>query len=330
MITSDPDLEVIATARDGQEAIDKIQQLRPDIVTMDIEMPRMDGLTALQIIMEKMPLPVIMVSSLTNADADATLKALDLGAVDFICKDLELGSMSIMEIEQLLIGKIKSIAGHKIKHYDAPSDARSRIVVPRISKPEPGRTQNIAVVTIGVSTGGPKALQDVIPFLPKDFLVPVLVVQHMPVQFTKSFAERLDSMSELDVKEAETGDLVEPGKVFIARGGVHMKVQRTRPFEVRIVLDPNPGNVLYHPSVDVMMFSALEVYGGRILGVIMTGMGNDGTEGLREIKYAGGKTLAQDEETCVVWGMPKCAFEAGVVDKVAPLQSLASEIVNMV
>jgi two-component system chemotaxis response regulator CheB len=181
-----------------------------------------------------------------------------------------------------------------------------------------------------VSTGGPKALQDVIPLLPKDLRVPVLVVQHMPVQFTRAFAERMNSISQIRVKEAETGDILEAGTVFIGRGGIHMKIRRANTLETRIELDANPVDVLYHPSVDIMMFSAVEIFRGRTLGVVMTGMGNDGTEGLRAIKRAGGKTLAQDEASCIVYGMPRCAAEAGVVDKVIPLSQLAREIVAVV
>jgi two-component system chemotaxis response regulator CheB len=327
MIGSDPDLQVIATARDGAEAIEKIAKLRPDIVTLDLEMPRMDGLSALKIIMEQMPLPVLIVSSLTTDGADMTFNALNLGAVDFICKDLSGTSLSIMDIQTALISKIKTIAGKKMKTRAAGAGTA---VVPVMPQFDAFHTHNTAVVALGASTGGPKALQSVIPFLPKDFLVPVLVVQHMPALFTRSFAERLNAESQLEVKEAEDGDLLEPGRVFIARGGIHMKAKRTKPLEVRLQLDMHPDNLLYRPSVNVMMKSAVEAYGGRVLGVIMTGMGDDGTEGMKAIKHAGGKTIAQDEFTCVVWGMPRSAYEAGVVDKVATLTQIANEIVNMV
>jgi two-component system, chemotaxis family, protein-glutamate methylesterase/glutaminase len=327
MINADPELEVVSTARDGAEAIEKIERFKPDIVTMDMEMPRMDGLTALGIIMEKMPLPVIVVSSLTTEDAEITLKALDLGAVDFICKDLNAVSMNIMNIEEVIREKLKVFARNSMK--EKPRTAAPADIAPVIPRYDGHQSHNIAVVAIGVSTGGPKALQSVIPVFPKNFLVPVLVVQHMPVLFTKSFAERLDAVSNLRVKEAETGDLLEPGKVYIARGGIHMKVKRVK-LETRIFLDPQPEKILYHPSVNIMMWSAVEAFGGRVLGVVMTGMGDDGTEGMRAIKQAGGKTLAQDEASCVVWGMPRSAVEAGVVDKEAPLTQLTNEIINMV
>jgi two-component system chemotaxis response regulator CheB len=325
MINSDPQLNVVDTARDGAEAIDKIAQLKPDIVTLDIEMPRMDGLAALKIIMEEMPLPVIMVSSLAAESAQATMEALSLGAVDFVCKNLESNALNIMNVEAELKSKIKEIVRTMVPRRPP----RVQIRRPAAAHGVP-RTQNMAVVAVGVSTGGPRALMDVIPYLPKDFLVPVLVVQHMPVLFTKSFAERLDSISELRVKEAEDGEPVEPGTVIIGRGGIHLKVRRTRVAEVCVELNPHPVDHLYHPSVDIMMFSAVEAYQGRVLGVIMTGMGSDGTEGMRDIKRYGGKTLAQDEASCVVYGMPRSAVEAGIVDKVVPLSCIASEIVNMV
>jgi two-component system chemotaxis response regulator CheB len=192
------------------------------------------------------------------------------------------------------------------------------------------RTQNIAVVALGTSAGGPKSLQEVIPCLPATMPVGMLVVQHMPALFTKAFAERMDSISDVYVKEAEHGETIQPGTVYIAKGGIHMTVRRTKVLEVRIELSPYPEKAPYRPSVDVMMQSVVAAYGGRCLGVIMTGMGNDGTEGMKQIKAAGGKTLAQDEASSIVYGMPKAAADAGVVDKVAPLSSLAHEIVNMV
>jgi two-component system chemotaxis response regulator CheB len=326
MVNSDLELQVIATARDGAEAVDKIERLRPDVVTLDLEMPRMDGLTALKIIMEQMPLPVLIISSLTTDGADMTFDALNLGALDFICKDLSGTSLSIMDIQAALISKIKTVARKSVK----PHSPGAADIVPVVPHFDAFRTHNTAVVALGASTGGPKALQSVIPFLPKDFLVPVLVVQHMPVLFTKSFAERLNADSELEVKEAENGDILEPGVVFIARGGIHMKAKRAKPLEVRIQLDMYPEHLLYRPCVNVMMKSAVEAYGERVLGVIMTGMGDDGTEGMCAIKQAGGKTLAQDEASCVVWGMPRSAVEAGVVDKVATLPHIANEIINMV
>lgn len=326
ILHSDPGFEVIATARDGQEAIDQIRALKPDIVTMDLEMPRMDGLTALKIIMEEMPLPVLVLSSLTSENAEITFRALDLGAADYVCKDFQSDSVSI---EVTLISKLKEIARHR--------DIFCRpVVVPAV---RPGAltidghgkfSAGISVVAIGVSTGGPKALQDVIPLLPKNFPVPVLVVQHMPAQFTKTFADRMNSMSQLKVKEAEPGDIVEPGTVFIARGGIHMKITRPKALEVLIELDSNPTDVFYRPSVDVMMSSVVNVYRGRTLGVIMTGMGNDGTRGMREIRRAGGRTLAQDEASSIVFGMPKCAIEAGVVDRIVPLADIAKEIIGMI
>lgn len=330
MINADPELEVVATARDGREAIDRIEQYHPDVVTLDLEMPRMDGLTAIKTIMEKMPLPILVVSSLTTAAAKVTFDALELGAADYICKSVDSQVLNVMSIEQELRAKIKAIARQKVQHL-APSHQEKELPSLVLSRPDGlQHTHNVGIITIGVSTGGPKALQKVIPLLPRELPAPVLVVQHMPPMFTGPFAERLNDLSQLRVKEAANGDCVEPGMVYIARGGMHMRVHRCHAIDVRIELSLHPDTALYRPSVNVMILSAVEAYGGRCLGVIMTGMGNDGTEGIRAIKEHGGKSLVQDEESCIVYGMPKSVADAGLADKIVPLHQLAGEIINMV
>lgn len=330
MIQTDPDLEVIATARDGEEAIEKVKMFQPDIVTMDLEMPRMDGLTATRIIMQEMPLPILVVSSLTEDGAQATFEALDAGAVDYISKNLQARSLNIMNVQEDLISRIKSICKRKIRFKKNITRIKSLkdVIIPE-KKQFAVTGGSTLLVAIGVSTGGPKALQEVIPFLPKELSAGVVIVQHMPAAFTKSFAERLNSLSQLEVKEAEHGDIVKPGKVIIAKGGVHMHLNRTR-LDVTVELSDIPKDSLYKPSVNEMMLSAAKAYGGRLLGVIMTGMGNDGCIGMHAIKNKGGKTMTQDEESSVIYGMPKAVVDDGLVDKVVSLELMASEIVNMV
>jgi len=327
MIQTDPSMEVVATARDGEEAIEKIKQFKPDIVTMDVEMPRMNGLTAVKTLMQEYPVPVLMVSSLTEEGAQVTFEAMDAGAVDFISKDLGNRSMNVLNIQEDLINRIKAIISqdHKFKKVIKPASASTPI-----SKIQTGTMSgNVLCVALGVSTGGPKALQSVIPFIPKDFSVPIVIVQHMPEAFTKCFSERLNANSEIYVKEAEHGDVLKPGMCVVAKGGRHLRLFRSR-LEVVVELSEHPKDSLYRPSVNEMMLSASKAFGGRVLGVIMTGMGNDGLIGMHSIKEAGGKTMVQDESTCIVYGMPKAVVDDGIADKIVPLEKIAPEIVNMV
>ncbi len=326
MISSDPDLIVIGTARDGFEAIEQVLKLKPDVITLDVEMPRMGGLETLRVLMEKSPLPVLMLSSLTTEGAKETMKALELGALDFVAKNLDDLSLNILRIEQEIVSKLKAIGRKRVK---------SRLTVP-MAKELPVFSGSrlysgkVTLVAIGVSTGGPKALQDVLPLLPKDFPAAVLVVQHMPKGFTGPFAERLNQLSKMEIKEAEHGEVIRTGVGYIAPGGLHMRAVKNRVTEVNIELSEQPADLLHRPSADVMMMSVAQSYAGRCLGVIMTGMGQDGLEGIREMKKTGAKTLAQDEESCIVYGMPKAVVDAGLADKVVSLSSMAGEIVNMV
>ena len=329
MLSSDPEITVVGTAWNGFEAIEKVAELKPDLVTMDIEMPRMDGIEALRRIMAANPVPVIMVSSLTTEGARATLDALDLGAVDFVPKNLSDLSVNIVKVREILIEKVKQIGGR------VPGRRRPSRPAPASAAPAPVRSsyrteRRIGIVAIATSTGGPKALQSVIPNLPKDLSVPVIVVQHMPPVFTGPFAQRLNEISKLTVKEAEEGEPLRPGIVLVAPGRGHLSVRRGRPGECVVAVSENRPDLIYRPSADVMMSSVAEMYPGRALGVILTGMGNDGEKGMGAIKSSGGRTLAQDEETCVVYGMPRAVVEAGLADKVVPLGEVAGEIVNAV
>lgn len=329
MLSSDPEIEIVGTARDGLEAIEKVVSLNPDIVTMDVEMPKMDGLTALRHIMEKKPVPVIIVSSLTTEGAKVTLDALDLGAVDFIPKNLSELSVNIVKIKEILIEKVKRIAGGKnLRRKLGPINHRSVEIVKKVEPQITVSNRRISIVAIGTSTGGPRALQEIIPKLPKDFSVPVVVAQHMPASFTGPFAERLNQLSQVTVKEAEEGEPIKQGVVFIAPGRGHMKL-RKRGIETFITIFDNE-EFIYRPSVDALMMSVAECFPNRALGVILTGMGNDGLKGLVALRNAGGKILAQNEETCVVYGMPKSVVEAGIAHKVLPIEDIAGEIINSV
>lgn len=331
MLSSDPEIEVIGKARDGIEAVELVEKLRPDIVTMDVEMPRMDGITALRHIMEKNPVPVIMVSSLTVEGAKVTLDALDLGAVDFIPKNLSDLSINIVKIKGILIDKIKHIARKGIvKRRISPAAAPKAIEIPKSMPVRTTGERRINMVSIGTSTGGPKALQEIIPKLPKDFPTPIVIAQHMPPNFTGPFAERLNQLSQITVKEAEEGEPLKNGVAYVAPGRGHMRVKRVRGIETILTISDNKDEFIYRPSVDALMLSVAEFFPGRALGVILTGMGNDGLKGLIELKKTGGRIFAQNEDTCVVYGMPKAVVDAGIADKVLSLEEMAGEIINAV
>jgi two-component system chemotaxis response regulator CheB len=323
MLAADPGIEVVGTASDGNEGFAKACALRPDVITLDVKMPRMDGLEALRRIMQDCPTPVLLLSSHTTEGAAVTMRGLEIGAMDFVDKSSVRGHMNLLDLAEELKAKVRALA----------TIPRARVVqaLPRPwpqrapARPAPGARPGAAVVVIGTSTGGPPALQAIVPRLPEDLRSAVLIVQHMPIGFTKSLAERLDSRSVLNVREAVDGEAVAAGAVLVAPAGRHMKV-RKRGAQVKVWLDDEPRAALHRPSIDVLMASVAGVYGPRVLGVVLTGMGSDGALGLRAIREAGGRTLAESEETCVIYGMPKAAVEAGVVDEVVPLDRMADEI----
>jgi len=335
MLSSDPEIKIVGTARDGLEAVAKVAELRPDIVTMDVEMPRMDGIAALRQIMEKTPVPVIMVSSLTIDGARVTLEALEIGAVDFLPKNLSELSINIVKIREMLIDKIKQIGkkGNVLKRRSAPPPCGVARRVEEAHIAMPLRTtgdRRVGVVSIGTSTGGPKALQEILPLLPKDFPCPIVIAQHMPPNFTGPFAERLDQLSQITVREAREGDVLKPGLAFIAPGSGHMRVSRPRGLETVVTISDAKEDFIYRPSVDALMASVAEFFPGRALGVILTGMGNDGAKGMQAMKKTGSRIFAQDEDSCVVYGMPKAVVDAGIADKVLSIEEMAGEIVNAV
>lgn len=329
LLESDPQIEVIDTAADGRVAIEKIKRFKPDIVTLDVEMPVMDGITALEIIMKECPTPVIMVSSLTIEGADTTLKALDLGAVDFIPKEMSFVSVAITGIKDELIRKVKEIYNSSSVISRLSKLNKTNELLQKTSKETKKQlpSLNYKSISIGISTGGPISLQKVIPLLSANIKVPIFIVQHMPPKFTSSLAERLNAMSPLQVKEAEDGEIVKNGVVYIAPGGFQMTIKRDKGNNILINISDHPDNILHKPSVDIMLESVQEIYGNKVLGVIMTGMGKDGLKGIKRLKANGGHCIAQNEETCVVYGMPRAIVDNGLADVIAPLEDIP-EIIN--
>lgn len=335
MLTSDPEIKVIGTARDGNEALDQVKKLKPDVVTMDVDMPKRDGISSLQGIMAECPTPVIMVSSLTQEGAEATLKALEYGALDFIPKyqqgesvgRLDLGSLSAEVCE-----KVKAVA-HRMKrfplHFSKRNSSSFRTPAAVSHTPQtftrPSGRQKRDFVAIGVSTGGPPAVQKLLSALPADFPACIFIAQHMPASFTGPFARRLDGVSKITVKEAETGDKIQNGFAYVCPGGKHLRVDmRSALPHLSIVQEPTTA--LYKPSANVLMESVGMSVGPRAVGVMMTGMGSDGVEGAKVLKAKGGYMIAQNEASCVVYGMPKAVVDAGLANEVVDLESLPETI----
>ena len=328
MLASDPVIQVVGDAKDGEGAIQEVIHLKPDVVTLDVKMFGMDGLEALKRIMEERPTPVLMVSSLTSEGGKVTLEALEAGAVDFIDKSSCYTNMDILNIADTLIEKVKVIAGVDVKKLVKP-EATPKKPKP-IAAPLPLTTLDgipTHLVTIGSSTGGPTSLERVLNSLPDNYPGALLVVQHMPQGFTGPLADRLNQQCPMTIREANEDDLILPGHVYIAPAGYHLKIRRSVN-QYRVVLSKNPKDTPHCPSVDVMMESVAKVWPGRMLGVIMTGMGSDGTRGARLFKYRGAEVIAQNEQTCVVYGMPRSAHLAGYVDRLVALHVIASEIIH--
>jgi two-component system, chemotaxis family, protein-glutamate methylesterase/glutaminase len=322
ILARDSDIEVVGTAMDGAFGLKKVEDLKPDVVTLDLEMPRMDGMEMLRQITRKSRVPVIIVSALTTEGATATFKALALGAFDFVAKPRDAASVHMDEIAQDLIVKIKAAAKSKAPSTPVPE-------VPEHARPVKmatrARREPTKIVAIGVSTGGPNALQYLLAKLPGDFPGSIVVVQHMPHGFTGMFANRLNECCAIDVKEAQSGDLLIAGRALICPGDRHIKVRRM-PLGNTVVLSDDPRVNGHRPSADILFRSVANEFGTRSIGLLMTGMGEDGASGMGLIKNAGGLTIAQNEESCVVFGMPKAAIERGYVARVLPLEALANTL----
>jgi len=329
-LSSDPDIEIVGTAPDGKIGLAKISQVNPDIVILDVEMPVMDGLETLAALRKiYKTLPVIMFSTLTQRGATSTLDALALGASDYATKSTEEGTARQHACAEL-IPKIKALC-HREPPETMPVVAASRVKSDdvRTYKAGPVSSGPIDIVTIGVSTGGPSALAALITGLSVNFPVPVVIVQHMPQMFTRMLAERLASLSGFSIKEGVAGELLRPGEMWVAPGGLHMEVEKT--FNgIRLRTHEGPPENSCRPAVDVLFRSVAQVYGSRALAVVLTGMGHDGLRGCETIRESGGRVLAQDEATSVVWGMPGAVSRAGLAEKVLPLHELAQEMNRLV
>lgn len=321
-LSADPGIEIVGTARNGEEALSQIERMNPDVLTLDVEMPVMDGLTTLARIMDEMPRPVVMLSSLTKEGARETIRALTLGAVDFVAKPETKADVDAVMEE--VIAKVKTAAGAKVSVRRA---SRVRIAPVRkgaeVSKAPPRtRERGDPIVCIGTSTGGPRALNTVIPGLPGDLQAAIVIVQHMPAGFTRSLADRLNSLSAVHVKEAENGDYLQNGLALLAPGGTHLEFDKNG--KASLTIRPTVHGV--RPAVDITMSSLADHFGERCVSVIMTGMGRDGTNGAALVRSNGGRVIVEDEASCVVWGMPRSVFEAEIYDEVVELKDIASAI----
>jgi two-component system, chemotaxis family, protein-glutamate methylesterase/glutaminase len=324
ILARDAAIEVVGTAMDGAFALKKIEELRPDVVTLDLEMPRMDGMETLRLIMKSAPVPVILFSTHSKEGAYSTFKALALGAVDFVAKPQDAAVGHLDTIADELIEKIK-VAKRAVRHRLPPA------LLPEASGGQQKKS-GLAIapnriIAIGISTGGPNALQFLLSQLPADFPSSILIVQHMPEGFTEMFARRLDECSALDVHEARSGDLLLAGRVLLCPGNRHMIVRRMPRGDIAVLNDHAPVNG-HRPSVDVLFHSVAQEFALTAVGVLMTGMGDDGAAGLGAIKSAGGMTIAQSEESCVVSGMPRAAIMKGYANRIVPLDGLAAYLAS--
>ena len=332
MLESLPNVEVIGYACDGEDGLRKVIDLRPDLITLDLEMPRMDGFTLLRIVMQKQPTPIIVVSS--RSDDGDVFKALELGAVEFVPKPSSKVSPVLMDIREELLQKVREVTSANLNNVMAHGDAVSRLkrVSTSARRPQQDAVSDDAseayrMVVIGSSTGGPPALQNIFSAITDEIPVAFAVAQHMPAGFTRAFAERLNRFCALTIKEAENGDIVRPGQVLIAPGGKNLEFFQKGSNVIAKVSDPK-SHQRYLPSVDALFSSAASIYGERLLGVVLTGMGNDGSKGVHAINNHGGRVIAEAEESCVVFGMPKEAIATGLVDRIVPLPLMCREILN--
>lgn len=320
MLSRSPFIDVVGAARDGEEALELVEQLTPDVITLDLTMPRSDGIDFLKKQMARRPIPVIILSAASES-GELVMQALDAGAVDVVQKPTALATDKVFEIGDELVATVKAVAAARIS---APtgSPLQSVVAVPV------ARARKADVLVLGVSTGGPQALKRIIPRLPADFPVPVAMVLHMPVGYTELFARSLGEVSRLEVSEAQDGDLFRPGLALLAPAGYHLSCNRREDGSVVARLGLRPLDTAHRPAVDVLFRSVADVYGERTLAVVLTGMGSDGTQGAAWIKAQGGRVFTEAEETCVVYGMPRSVAEAGLSDRVVPLDRMAEAILG--
>jgi two-component system chemotaxis response regulator CheB len=326
IIAASADFDLVGLARDGEDAVAKARELRPDVISMDINMPRLDGITALQIVLQEKICPVVMVSSLTQQGTATTFECLELGAFDFVAKPDGTVSSNMGAVADELISKLKAAASRGILDRQTRNRERRKPYQPPVRTAFEGITRKRAIA-IGISTGGPATLQEVLPQIPADVPASIFLVQHMPPAFIASFAKRLDDHCALKVVEGRSGMVVEPSVCYVAPGGMHLCLHRKMTGEV-VIRTPTTPATLFVPSVGVMMASILSIYGADTIGVLMTGIGDDGADQMVAIKEAGGHTIAESEQTAVVYGMPREAIERGGACVVAPSHEVAGEIVK--
>jgi len=340
MLSKSPFIEVVGTARDGTEALEMVERLNPDVITLDLVMAPMDGVTFLREQMPRRPVPVV-ICSIAHETGKMALDAFDAGAVEFVQKPTALATDRLLEIGEELVSKVKAAASVQMANVLAPLGASALAASATVAEPARGKsrptetpasrgTRKASIVVIGISTGGPQALRYLIPQLPMEFPVPVAIVLHMPIGYTEMFAQRLNELSPLHVTEAVHGTVVKRGDVLLAPAGRHLTFIRDTDGVVRTHLDVRPIDTQHRPSVDVLFRSAAEVFQDGVVGVVMTGMGNDGLLGAAHIKAAGGRVVTEAESSCVVYGMPRAVDEAAVSDASAPLEELAQVISDMV
>jgi two-component system chemotaxis response regulator CheB len=331
MLSRSPLIEVVGAARDGREGLEMAEHLAPDVVTCDLMMPELDGVGFVREQMRRKPVPIIIMS-IADENADSALTALESGAVDFIQKPTALATEKMFEVSNELIDKVKAagnISLDRIHGNSVVADSTASIVSADQTRIVKG-SHKVDIVVIGISTGGPQGLKQLIPLLPADFPAPVALVIHMPVGYTQMYAQRLDEITPLNVREAVEGDVVEAGVVLVAPAGKHLTFRRLQSGSVVTHLDMRPADSLHRPSVDVMFQSAAEIFRDRVLGVVMTGMGSDGKQGAAWIKSQGGLIFTESEESCVVYGMPASVVEAGLSDRSLPLGKMAHGIREVV
>ncbi len=318
MLSRSPYLEIVGTARDGREALEVAEELQPDVITCDLIMPELDGVGFIEAQMARRPVPIVVVS-VASESGEMVLAALDAGAVDFVQKPTALATDRVLEIADELIEKVKGAAA-------ARPAIRRQAAAPAAAVAKAASARSADIVVIGISTGGPQALKLVIPRLPAELPVPIAIVLHMPVGYTELYARKLNEQSALTVLEAPEGEIVKKGNVYLAPAGRHLTLRRSSTGDVVTHLDVRPLDTLYRPSVDSLFQSAADVYGSRVLGIVMTGMGSDGREGAAWIKAKGGCVLTESEASCVVYGMPRSVVEAGLSDGAVMLDRMADEL----
>jgi two-component system chemotaxis response regulator CheB len=326
MLSSNPHFEVVGTARDGQEALELVETLKPDVVTSDLMMPELDGIGFVREQMRRRPLPIVMMSSADENSID-TLAALDAGAVDFIQKPTALATEKIYEVRQQLIEKVRTAAHVQLDNLQVLAAKEPKL---ELNNSFPANLKNnFDIIVLGISTGGPQALRLLIPQLPADFPIPLIIVLHMPVGYTKMYAEKLNEVSRLEVREAQEGDKPKGGSVLLAPAGKHLSFKRVKGGQAAVHLSLRPLEMQHRPAVDVLFQSAAETFGDRTLGIVMTGMGSDGKNGAAWIKSQGGTVFTESEETCVVFGMPGAIVEAGLSDRIIRLDQMAQAILEV-